>query len=651
MNKFLLHKFFIFLYTLLILIALENILFVFIFDNVFSNYFLLELFAYVIILCPILLIGSNKGSLFYSIFMLFIFSIFFMLHATLDHASKDIFSISYFTLYDEAMSVFSIDYIDVRSIIALIIIIILYSIGMKLSFHFIRYEKVNTHALLRYSFVMIIMLTSFSIRSGVYCKIKADNETKVIYQNKNGVEIVEFTSKNLKRSALQNYGLINYFLGELGSIVNVSTKSDKESIYTFLNSGDVVKKGAFYSSLKDMNVITIMIETGCRFAINEYLTPNLWNLSNEGISFENNYTKNKTNVSEFIGIAGSVPEVIGNGYEVPFSLPYILSQNGYNTSYFHCNYSDFYNRGSVIKKLGFDKSYFVLDVAPELQWHNNYNGNYPLDTEFYEKMKYNLVPENSAAPFYSFWTTLVSHGPYNHPYGQNNIQKFKNLGYYDRISEAEALGLWTNICSDDSIIVQEQVKAYQCAMMNFDEALGRLIDRLKETDQYDNTLLVLYGDHDIYYKIGIDEELKYYVHNTNSQYVPTQYDAILIMYNEKLSSLYKKEYNTKSTKYNDFTSPYIIVPTILELLGFTYNENCYVGKSIFRTKTKLDNIFYSHELAIFYSDKICSSSLEKIEYSCEVDEQYVDLYKSNSLILINRIDMFNKMYAINYYGQ
>ena len=54
--------------------------------------------------------------------------------------------------------------------------------------------------------------------------------------------------------------------------------------------------------LKDYNVVTIMIETGTTYMVNETLTPNLYNMMQEGLNFENNYFKNKTNVSEYISL-------------------------------------------------------------------------------------------------------------------------------------------------------------------------------------------------------------------------------------------------------------------------------------------------------------------------------------------------------------
>ena len=53
------------------------------------------------------------------------------------------------------------------------------------------------------------------------------------------------------------------------------------------------------ASLYGDNLIVIMMESFEWFAIDPYNTPTLWDIkTNSGISFENFYAKNKTNISE-----------------------------------------------------------------------------------------------------------------------------------------------------------------------------------------------------------------------------------------------------------------------------------------------------------------------------------------------------------------
>ena len=88
-------------------------------------------------------------------------------------------------------------------------------------------------------------------------------------------------------------------------------------------------------------------------------------------------SKNKTNQSEAISILGSYPTKtdiqaelksdVKNGYNsYSFAIPAVLKQEGYTTSYFHNNVSDFYNRIDTHKGLGFDNLYFWNNLTTNM---------------------------------------------------------------------------------------------------------------------------------------------------------------------------------------------------------------------------------------------------------------------------------------------
>lgn len=97
-----------------------------------------------------------------------------------------------------------------------------------------------------------------------------------------------------------------------------------------------------------------MVESFEKFAVNEYLTPNLYRLVEEGLFFPNNYSENRTNYSESIGIIGHYPSLgfSPDNYIYDFSetsLPKILGDNySYRTSYFHDNVGSFYGRNNLL---------------------------------------------------------------------------------------------------------------------------------------------------------------------------------------------------------------------------------------------------------------------------------------------------------------
>ena len=658
MSRLFKHKIGIMTFSFFIMLIIEILMLLIIFNKAMPNYFILEISFIIYLLLPGILFKSNIGTSIYCGVFVLLFAVMFGINTTLSFASDDIFSFKYIMLADEAVAVFSADFINWWYLLIIILVLGVFVAGILLSFKFYKYDKKETgHLKLRLSLYMLSSILSIFCRSVSYDVIKNDLSSKPIYEDKTGLEIIEFTTNNLKRSSMQNYGLVSYVIADATNLLPIKTEEDLDNIDKFLTSGSALLDSKMFGTCKNMNVLTIMIETGCSFAINEYLTPTLYKLMNEGIYFSNSLTKNKTNVSEFIGIAGSattsatierLPQT-----NIPYSLPNMLEKQGYDTNYFHCNYSTFYSRYNVIEALGFNNKYFV-DYTPELEWHNNYNGNYPLDTEFYDLVKDKMIPEKSDKPFYSFWSTLSTHGPYDFPFANKNRQKFTDLGYYNRIKEATELGLWENICADDSLDVQGQIEWYQCAMMNLDAAVAGVFERLVATNQLQNTLVILYGDHELYYQVGIPQALKNYIYDLDDPFVPYQYETIMMMYNPTLVSQYKKKYNipiSENAVYKDYVSPYIIVPSVLDLLGIQYYENSYIGKSVFSTSSQLDNIFYSHELNIYFSDKLLSSELGEFEYINTDDEKYINSFNNHALSLIDKIDKFNYMYENAYYGK
>ena len=484
----------------------------------------------------------------------------------------------------------------------------------------------------------------------------------------------------VKRVCLKNFGLFQYTYADLtAQVVDVSKFGEVKQ-----DEANFTSKTAVTGAASGYNVIEIMIETGTSATINETLTPNLYKLREEGINFTKNHSKNKTNISEFIGIVGSSTATVSNLLpQTPMSLPYVLSNKfDYETNYFHSNYASFYNRGIEMPNLGFDNSYFLASdkdrkksydesvkyVGEDLEWNNNYNGRYPYDYNYYEYIKDYLIPETDQ-PFYSFWTTLSMHGPYNL---WNSLESYYG-NEYSVLKEAEEAGLWTNLCdyTNDDVIIK-QFAELQCKTMVLDKAIGYLLEDLEEKGILDNTLLILYGDHEAYYKVGIEQDLKFYIYNvcnendstiddSKKEYYAPEYETFLTIYNKNVMNTIKKNINqldgfsleNDKIKYNYFSSPYIIVPTVLDLLGIIYDSNNYLSKSIFQNNTfkyGLDNLFYSSELSLLFSDCCLSNGGNIVWEANGVSEEYKKEFNLSSQEILYKITNFETNYATGYYN-
>ncbi len=669
MHNLVKQKICLYIFMVLMLIFIDCVISSVVFNKFFVTYPLLEISVIMIIAAPLFLFKNNKFSIAYSSVIFGLFIVIMVISLLLNYASGDIFSIKYLFLFNEAAQVMSMQFVNAWYIILAIILVVIYVLFVVLIHrifnHHILQNKQKSYKY--YPIALSIMVMAIAIgaifRAIGSSQVKKDFKDYDVYKGMSGNEIIENSSVILKRGAIKNYGMLTYLFGEI--TYTIPQGSDSKDLNGFFNEGKIVNKDItddLSGVCSDKNVITIMIETGVDYYINETLTPNLYRLKNDGVDFSKNYSKNKTNMSEMIGIIGSIAEVgTTKNYNTKATLPNILKEEGYQTSYFHNNSGSFYDRRKVLETTGFENLYFKEDIDPK-QTHNFISANYPLDSYFMSGLSasgMNRLEENmedidgiiekiipDTGKFFSFWTTMSTHGPYNT--SKRNMDYYTRLGYYQRIIEAEHSGLWTNICADDNENLQKQVINLQAEYMDLDLAVGTMLDRLESLDILDDTLIVLYGDHEPYYMSNGEKQLKYAMYNSDDATNPELYSTTLIMYNTDLNSSYEAIYGNKT--YDKFSTPYVIVPTILDLLGVEYNENYYVGKSAFMVNDELENIFYSHELEAIFSDKVYSDNLKDYRFKAEgIDESYLERYDSYSMKMATRIKLFDRFYQRKLY--
>lgn len=157
-------------------------------------------------------------------------------------------------------------------------------------------------------------------------------------------------------------------------MINGAPLKDEMSVIEYFGE-EAKTDNRFTGLLNDMNVVTIMIETGDTIMLNETLTPNLYRMLNDGINCTNNVSKNKTNISEFIGITGSASTGSIDHDRYQYNLPYSIVNmlpDSYRTIYAHDvggdgdGNCDIYNIKALMPMLGFDEAYLHEDLCPDL---------------------------------------------------------------------------------------------------------------------------------------------------------------------------------------------------------------------------------------------------------------------------------------------
>ena len=604
----------------------------------------LELSLYLLLILPIFFFKSNRYSWIYTGVVGFIFSFLVFLNLAMFECSGDVFSFSYFVMAGAAGAVFNWSYMPWKSI-AFSFLIDAVATLLFVGMHFFTksrpdklQEKVKHPVTISGALTILFLVANITSM----CLVQDSSGA-----GRNPFETINFITQTQKKQSLGEFGLLNYGWSDLLTTVNPGLGGENKTDPENPRHETSTQQG----KCENFNVVTIMVETGCNYLVNETLTPNLWALMQDSIDLTNNVSKNKTNMSEFIGITGigGRQDAIQSGEVVDcFSLPNRLKEKGYTTAFFHDNDKNFYNRGEEILNLGFEKTYFANDLNPEvIESVNRWNGSYPLDSEFVDLTLDQMVPIQEE-PFYTFYTTFSMHGPYG--FSCPNFSKFQNLGYYARLKEAEEVGLWENVCLDDPLAIQQQIEYLQCATMDFDVALGKIVASLRNKGLYENTIIAVYGDHDSYYKSGkADKMLSSYVYDVedNDVYLPERYKTVNFIANPTLKKAYCQENGLDEVgpaPYSFITSPYVLVPTLLDVLRMDYDPYNYLGVSIFRTDTKYDNLFYSHELQFFMSEEFVSISDKEsgIQYQKEGSSpEDLTLFREKISEIVELIFRFN----------
>lgn len=288
----------------------------------------------------------------------------------------------------------------------------------------------------------------------------------------------------------ESAGLINYEI-----IAALKARDDRQ----FVASGDieetkskiaahqsaydyVADRGgapSYFGMAQRKNVIVIQLESFQNFPLHQSLegtelTPVLNRLADEGYYFPHIYQQigpGNTSDAEFISNTSLYPiatEAMSTGFgsrEMP-GLPRLLQSKGYESYTFHVNSAGFWNRNELYPALGFDGYFDKNDFR-----NDQFNSFGASDEELYRTGVEELAKlKQRGVPFYAQFVTVSSHHP------------FKVQESFRRMELPASL--------EDTMLGN-----YLLSVNYADYAVGRLIEGLKEAGMWEDTLLVLYGDH------------------------------------------------------------------------------------------------------------------------------------------------------------
>lgn len=481
--------------------------------------------------------------------------------------------------------------------------------------------------------------------------------TIAIFNNNSGtIDKYSKMINNIQGSNYTDLGIVGNLLNEFakGTYFIGTEYVDSKQIDEFLYES-VTEKSPKFGYISDHNVVVVLVETFEWFSFMkndeypngldltdeqlEYLFPNLTRFYDESVVMTNFHSKEKTDISETLSILGSYPTDAYIAYDfeentIPQTVPNLLKvlvDENIQTRSFHNGFKSFYNREKTHNIFGFESitdSYDMYKMADDMIKSGNIKettmhdylseGERNLDSEMIETCKDVMFPTDKR--FFTYITTITMHGIY---YERENLEEYTK----------KLKSVYTPKGTKEEAILMN----YVTTAMEFDKALGKMIDDLDKKGQLDNTTILLFGDHNAYY-----QQLSNYVkdiedYDTDNYYTDI-YKVPLMIYDSKL----------EPEKIDKFTCTSDIVPTLLDLIGIRTYQNMYYGNSVFNDK---QSVLYSRAYGIFIGDGIVCRSLNNLLYlSDSVSEEYKMQFFDDAKKLVPKIKYCDQVFYQDYFS-
>lgn len=384
------------------------------------------------------------------------------------------------------------------------------------------------------------------------------------------------------------------------------------------------KTNEYTNIFKGKNVIVIHAESLQTIAMelsfnDEEVTPNLNKLAKEGINFSNFYSQVGVGTSsdaEFTFSTSLMPSSSGTVFVNYFDRKYItiqslLSAQNYYTFSMHGNNGDFWNRATMHENMGYNKFYskssFEIDETIGLG----------ISDKSFFKQTIPILQEISKKdqPFYGTIITLTNHTPFS---------DLELMDQYETTTTIEIDGKQVKRDYINDTTLGDYLRSVHYA----DQAIGQFINDLDEVGLLENTVIVIYGDHDA--RISRKNYNMLYNYNPYTNELLDEKDDEYIDYNEYEYKLDKKVpfiIWTKEKDYNiEVTTPTGMIdalPTLGNMLGI--HSEYQIGKDIMNIKNGENTVVFSD--GSYLTDKIYYNNQNSEIYSINgkaVDEIYIN---------------------------
>jgi lipoteichoic acid synthase len=376
----------------------------------------------------------------------------------------------------------------------------------------------------------------------------------------------QLLTRTFDNNYIVKYLGINFYAGynafqtykENSTRANASS-TDLDSVLNFLKTNRVNANVSYFGKAQGKNVFIFHLESFQQFLIGykvdgQEVTPNINKFYHDQntLSFDNFFNQvgqGKTSDAEtmlensLFGLpTGSVMTTYG-GTNTFQALPAILDQKGYTTAAFHGDVGSFWNRDNTYKSWGY-QYFFDEDFYKD---KTNYSIGYGLKDKIFLKQAVQYI-QQLPQPFYAKIITLTNHYPYELDKANQSISK--------------------TTTGDSTVDGYVQTAHY------LDQAFGEFISYLKKSGLYNNSMIVVYGDH-----YGISNNHKKAIAQLLGKKTVTSYDLAMFQKVPFMIHLNGLQGGVKHTYGGEID----VMPTLMDLLGIENKDTIQLGQDLLAT--------------------------------------------------------------------
>ena len=389
-----------------------------------------------------------------------------------------------------------------------------------------------------------------------FCRVALNSLTgydSFFYEIIDNSSVVDQGGGSDEESEPREPNMINY---DFDKLIIHTTDKKIQALHKYMKNEEPTYKNDYTGIFEGYNLIFITAEGWWKYAVQEDLTPTLYQMLNEGFVFENYYTPlwyGSTIGGEFANLTGLIPKESGtfsmvetgeNENNMQFTLSRLLEKEGYGVRAFHSYLHDFYIRNKSHPNMGFEW-YAAGNGGYQFETHEDGSILWPQSDLKLVSDTFDVYGDESLEPFYTNYMSFSGHANYD---DSNDMAQ----RHWDLVKDLP--------CSDEA-------KSYLACNYELELAVEYLIERLEENGMLDHTLFVIGPDHIPYGFPDMCSELAGQDLEDSLEW----YHSSLIVWSASMQ---------EPVNVSKYCSSIDIFPTIANLMGLEYDSRLLAGRDI-----------------------------------------------------------------------